>query len=55
MTLRLTTVHEKSLDSRFRGNDVWRHPRESGGPPLGSTAIFMAVAHARPLMGTQKP
>jgi hypothetical protein len=32
MSLRLAIMHEINLDSRLRGNDRYRHPREGGGP-----------------------
>ncbi len=32
MSVWLATVHVNGLDSRFRGNDRYRHPREGGGP-----------------------
>jgi hypothetical protein len=48
MILRLTTLGEKSLDSRspafgedkLRGNDVSRHPHESGGSTAGQRGYF---------------
>jgi hypothetical protein len=52
MILRLTTVHEKTWIPAFAGMTTGGHPRESGGPLVAASAIFMAVAHAA--SGTRK-
>jgi tetratricopeptide (TPR) repeat protein len=44
MSLRLATMRDNNLDSRLRGNDRYRHPREGGGP-VGVRKSFVFNLH----------